>query len=107
MHSLRGHLPGRAACRNQPPVALHLWRIIAVHADQLITSEDRGVLPIRPCAQLSLPAPLRDRLVVAGRPPLPDGPANQHGRGGRGYGAMVLIGLVGTITVQTEMLHHL
>ena len=65
------------------------------------------MLPIRPRAQFSLPAPLRDRLVVAARQPLSDRPANQHGRGGRGYGAMVLMGLVGAIAVQTEMLHQL
>ena len=65
------------------------------------------MLPIRPCAQLSLPAPLRDRLVVAARQPLSDRPANQHGRGGRVDGAMVLIGLVGAVAVQTEMLQKL
>jgi hypothetical protein len=62
------------------------------------------VLPIRSRAQFSLPAPLRDLLVVAARQPLFNRPANQHGRGGRGYGAMVLIGLVGAIAVQTEAL---
>ena len=87
--------------------ALHLWRIIAVHADQFITREDRGVLPIRPPAQFGPPAPLGDRLVVAARQPLSDRPANQHGRGGRGYGAVVLIGLVGAVAVQADLLHTL
>jgi hypothetical protein len=84
--------------------ALHLWRTIAVHADQLITREDRGVLPIRPRAQFSPPALLGDRLVVAARQPLSDRPANQHGRG---YGAVVLIGLVGAVAVQAVLLRQL